>query len=136
MPEEGARVESVAKKPTGRAKRNQRQHKCHPLEPVQEHAVASHLDEPPRKQADGEGKQFKGKGILMRLRDGYVRLMNDMASSADMASVSAMYGCSSGQVDYPGTAVMAQLRKAKEEEDRVMALQETTANAPPSPTKM
>lgn len=95
-----------------------RQQKCYPLEPVQEDTV-SKLDEPPRKPTKlcNNQQRFKRKGLLTRLRDGYVRLMNDMALSADMTGVSAVYGCSTGQVDYPGMATLASMRSAKDDEE-------------------
>ncbi|KAG0585133.1 hypothetical protein KC19_3G261300 [Ceratodon purpureus] len=110
MPEGGVMMGSLSKKCNARAKRNQRQQKCYPLEPVLEDSVAC-LDEAPRKEPQHE------KCILIRLRDWYVRLMNEMATSADLTGVSAMYGCSTGQVDYPSSVAMAFARSAKEEEE-------------------
>ncbi|KAG0624620.1 hypothetical protein M758_3G261600 [Ceratodon purpureus] len=121
MPEGGVKMGSLSKKCNARAKRNQRQQKCYPLEPVLEDSVAC-LDEAPRKEPQHESgnvgnKRLKRKCILIRLRDWYVRLMNEMATSADLTGVSAMYGCSTGQVDYPSSVAMAFARSAKEEEE-------------------
>jgi len=97
------------------------QQRCYPLEPVQEDCV-SKLDEVPRKQSKqycGEGKErFKSKGgFLCKLRDSYVKLMNEVASSSDFTAVSAAYGCSTGHVDFPGVAAMAAMRSSKQDEE-------------------
>jgi hypothetical protein len=119
----------MSKKGNARVKKSQRQQKCHPLEPVLEHSVAW-VDEAPRKQPQqecgnvGNKRGIKGKGILTRLRDGYVRLMNDMAASADLSGVSAMYGCPTGQVDFPAAAFKL---KAKEEKEEILAVQLTAS---------
>lgn len=104
-----------------RPKARKCQQKCYPLEPVQEDSVTE-LDEVPRKQSkqySGESKErLKAKGgFLSKLRDSYVKLMNDMASSADFTSVSAVYGCSTGPSDFPGAAAMAAMRSSKQEEE-------------------
>lgn len=117
MAREAVKMAGVGKKANARpAKKCQlRQQKCFPLEPVLEHCVAK-VDEAPRKQpkqCSTERRSKAGKSLFCRLRDGYVKLMNDMASSADLSGVSAMYVCSSGQVDYPNSI----MRSAKEDEE-------------------
>lgn len=94
------------------------QQKCYPLESVQEDCVMK-LDEVPRKQYCGEGKErFKARGgFLSKLRDSYVKLMNDMASSSDFSGVSSVYGCSTGHVEFPGVAAMAAMRSSKQDEE-------------------
>lgn len=98
------------------------QQKCYPLETVQEDCV-SKLDEVPRKRSSkqycGEGKErFKAKGgFLSKLRNSYIKLMNDMASSADYSGVSAVYGCSTGHLDFPSAAAMAAMRSSKQDEE-------------------
>jgi hypothetical protein len=66
------------------------------------------------------GKRGKPMKMLLKLRDGYVKLMNDLSTGADLAGVSSVYGCTGA--DYPAGA-MANSRLAREEQEREIMLQ-------------
>ena len=84
------------------------------LEPVLEHCEA-----PSERRSGHEGgreaqggRRGKPMRMLLKLRDGYVKLLNDISSGADLSGMSTFYGC-----DYPVVA-MANSRVAKEEQER------------------
>lgn len=81
----------------------QRPKRCSALEPVLEHCELASVDDTnPGQQC--QAAQISQKGIpfriLSKLRDGYVKLMNEMAVGADLSGVSSFYGAT-GTGDYP-----------------------------------
>jgi len=60
--------------------------------------------------------------ILSKLRDGYVKLLNDVAWGADFSGASSFYGCPAGGADY-SAAFYAQLqREEREKQARLQAM--------------
>lgn len=83
---------------TCRAK--QRATRCRALAPVVEHYEAPEgcedvdLDHPRIERVCPVQKKVKSSmRILSKLRDAYVKLMNDVASGADFTGVASFYGC-------------------------------------------
>lgn len=81
----------------------QRAKRCSVLEPVLEHCeLAATTTSKTNHSCPSQSNQKAGISlrILSKLRDCYVKLMNDVASGADLGGVSAFYGVGYGA---PGT---------------------------------
>lgn len=118
----------------------QRAKRCCSLEPVLEHCelaatrLPSGVSEPilQRQQQQQRcptvvskaGTKPLGLGILSRLRDGYVKLMNEVASGADFAGVSSFYGAGYGTVCSGEYAALAK-SCSKAETKRATSLRES-----------
>lgn len=99
----------------------QKKTRCHALEPVLEHYELFPSEKIPcpnfacndAAQAAKKGKPMR---ILSKLRDKYVKLMNEMASGADFSGVSSFYGCPGA--DYSVfTMANAKLRQEEQEKE-------------------
>ncbi|KAG0561235.1 hypothetical protein KC19_9G047700 [Ceratodon purpureus] len=99
---QGARVESQGKRNV-KVSKCQRPKRCCALEPVLEHCELA--DSNPQQCSQAAQNVMSQKlniplRILSKLRDGYVKLMNEMASSADLSGASTFYGATGPGTDY------------------------------------
>ncbi|KAG0560851.1 hypothetical protein KC19_9G018900 [Ceratodon purpureus] len=127
MPSQVGKVESK-KRVSQTYCQKQRVVKCNALEPVLEHGEApsektsSACESAPKHACDDSQPEKRGKPMrmLMKLRDGYVKLMNDLSSGADLSGASSFYGCTG--TDYP-IGAMANSRLMKEDQEREIMIQ-------------
>lgn len=99
---------------TPRVKMNQRSQKCYPLESVPEHCVRA-FSETSRSKPQ-YAKKRRIKDFLVRIRDKYVNMMNNIACSADLTGFSTGYACSTGPMDLLSVSVMTNMKNKEKEE--------------------
>ena len=116
MASQGGKVEGQGKRNGKLVSKCQRPKRCSSLEPVLEHCELATEDFTTNtgQSECSLAAQSSPKGIplriLAKLRDGYVKLMNEMASGADLAGVSSFYGAA-GQGDYPTSMMLNNSRR-------------------------
>lgn len=81
----------------------QRPKRCSALEPVLEHCELASVDCASSQQCTAQAVAQKGipLRILAKLRDGYVKLMNEVATGTDLSGASSFYGATAGPGDFP-----------------------------------
>lgn len=93
-------------KAESQVKRNvKRPNRCSALEPVLEHCELASRDTTARKECTQAAQKGIPLRILSKLRDGYVKLMNEMASGADLSGASSFYA-TAGPGDCPASAMV------------------------------
>lgn len=117
MASQGGKVEGVGKRNGKLVSKCQRSKRCSSLEPVLEHCELVTEDfttNTGQSECSQAAQSSSPKGIplriLAKLRDGYVKLMNEMASGADLGGVSSFYGAT-GPGDYPTSMMLSNSRR-------------------------
>lgn len=130
----GARMPGACR----RAESQRRGFRCPALAPVLEHYEAPEEEEElslatPNSETAGARAQPTDHGnavkksatklrILSKLRDGYVKLLNDVACGADYSGASSFYGCPAGGADYSAAFYARLQREAREKQAKLQAM--------------